>query len=819
MRTIICYLRDDDTGTVYKLDNISVSTQVNETIDDFESVTGSGEARNDSVNSPLVVKATRGTSEFLRRASMSDMEPGRMCKQYACEIRVNSIPYFRGRASVRSATRNYGPNQYMLELVKEQDDFWQLCTELQLRSLALGNINVTRANIQNSWAETYADGWNVIFAPVVYGLPTGQVGSGPIGQAFADEDFRPAIYYPAIMDAISAATGYSIVSTFFTLPIFQDSVYLFSVGDSRVERVQLSSSCLFSFVRFNVATFATGTTVDYDQFNDPCAQVTATLSNFSVATACEIALSLSGLGTNILSAEIRVNGSAQYTVSSPTGTNVSGSTILALSVSDIVTVAVNGIGGGSVTLSNFSVSGSITTDNTPEEIFGTNIQIASCLHEKTAKEFLAGVSHQFCLVWRIDFISRIAYVEPRFDYVIEGMRYPGFYNDKKIRGLKILPDAVTLENGDYFGDWLELCYDQAGSAAALLENEQKFAGGLPVFGSRYELTAYARTGTRSDNPYFNTLMNWNDDFVAASVLPAVLPSSYNLGETLPADWSADGAPVSALLYRGNASVFYDTGGGVGSFLTMPLAAQYVNEYRPGGAVLEKPYAVAYTDCQAVNPGFTPEIVPGLLSTFYMQYMTIVSCPIELNARFRVSPGWVHNAPFDVIHNIKMPAMRTGWLLLAISGYDPSVYAPTQLVMLQYRKPTIESFFQIQQYRFSLLAMDEGECDYLANDTRNFTPTNHPSRDVTGIALTSGWRLPLSYPYLGSVPGDAARLQADIATVMDLAGIAYGAITVTITLDSGIERWRVEVEQTRLRFAVLFTEVNAIETIINFTKTC
>lgn len=808
MKTIRIFLTDPQ-GSSIVLDNVQTNTAVSQIIDDFESVTGSDQASYEPSNSPLVVMATRQTSAYLKQAAIPGNDP-RMATLYTCLVTVNTIPYFRGFARVRAATKDFLTNRYEIELIRAENDFWELCDQINLRELNLGNLSVTPANIQNSWAGTYPT-WNVIFAPVVYGQPTGAA----IGSVatFAPADFRPAVYYPAIMAAIEQATGYRFMSNFATLPIFQDSVYLYSVGDTLVEKVPLAASCLFSFVRFNSKTFASGTTIDFDQFNDPCAQVTATLSNFTATSAVDVAVIFRGIGTNVQSVEVRKNGTAVYT-SAAIGTTISGSTQLSLAVSDVVTVAVNGIGGGSATFSYFSLLGNITTPAQQPGIIQQNIRVASVLHDASIKEFLRGISHQFGLVWKVDAIARIVYYEPRFRYRIDGTNYEGFYVDTDIQQLDVMPGDVAMRNMDYFGDWLELCYEQEGSG--LFEALQRYNDNLPVQGVRFALTEQNRNGERSANPFFAVLPNYDTDTVAASVLPAMLPSGYKSGDPLPTGWDGEGQPTCALIYRGNASVFYDTG--TGAVLTvMPLAAQTVDNYRPNGAVLEKLYTVGYADSQAVNAGNSPVILPGLATTFYLQYLCIVSSPLELTAQFRVTPHWVHNASFERVYNFPLPYMRTAWLLLAIQGYEPSTTSGTTMRMLQYRKPLITDLLRLEQ-PVTLLSTDSALCDYLANDTMTFSP-EQINRNLTAITLASGWVLPLAYPYVGAVTGEDTRLFDDLVLLFAAAGIQYSGMTVKVNIVGGSQRWFVAVNDTQLMLQNMTIEAGINVNAITFVKTC
>jgi hypothetical protein len=801
----------DSAGQSAVLDNIEVNTAVSQIIDDFESVVGSDQASYEPSNSPIVVMATRQTSAYLKQAALPD-NTSRMTELYTCLVTVNTIPYFRGFARVRAAEKNFKTSRYEIELIRAENDFWELCDQINLRSLQLGSIAVTPANIQTSWANAYPTS-NFIFAPVIYGQPTG-ASIGTVA-TFAPADFRPAVYYPAIIAAIEQATGYRLMSNFAALPIFQDSVYLFSVGDTAVEKVPLSSTCPFSFVRFNSKTFATGTTIDYDQFNDPCAQVTATLSNFTVTTAIDVSISFSGIGTNIASVELRKNNVAVYTATALSSTTVSGSRQLSLVPGDIITLALNGVGGGSATLTTFSWSNNITNPAAGSGIIQSTIQIASCLHDSSIKQFLRGISHQFGLVWKVDAIAKIVYYEPRFRYRIDGTNYDGFYLDTDIQQLKIQPGQVQLRNMDYFGDWLELCYQQEGSG--LFDALQRYTDGLPVDGVRFALTDAERTGEQSANPYFAVLPNYDTDLVAATMLPAILPDGYEQGDPLPTDWEAEGQPVCGLVYRGNASVFYDAGAGAVNTV-MPLVAQTISSYRPNGAVVEKQYVVSYADSQAINAGNSPVILPGLATTFYLQYFCMVSAPLELSAQFRVSPAWVHNASFERVYNFPLPAMRTGWLLLAAQDFEPSRTQGTTLRMLHYRKPLITDLLRLQQ-PVNLLSTDTALCDYSANDTMSFSP-QQINRNLTAITLASGWILPLAYPYVGAVAGEDTRLFDDLVLFFAAAGIQYSSMTVKVNIVSGSQRWLVSVNDTNLVLQSMTIEASiSIINAITFTKTC
>jgi|GEM_PF-5295292 len=636
--------------------------RVSKTIDFIDRVVGAEGSRYALSNNSLVVPATTQISKILDYPLLGDTA----CKwiEYPCSIAFKGINYFDGLAKLSRASRVVIPDRYEFDLVGNGNDFWQKCEAVNIRSLDLGTLNVTRNNIKDSWTQSYQAGLNYIFAPILYGKPTGLIEPDNIDPAFHDQDWRPSIYYPAIIAAIEKATGYKIESNFFNLPIFQDSVYLCTVPATDIKKV-LPPFCQLNFLRFTNKTFNNGDSLDWDTTNNcPFVSISPGGSSFVATASMKLKLSLNLDGSLLDEIQIRVNGVIVDRFTSPNGFYINDTNTITVSSGDVITLTAVGTAGGiNVVFANLLADRIFD----PNVIFDTEIELATCLHNHSVKLFLNAISHQFGLIWDINPITRRIQVEPRFNYKIDGQFYQGHYDVTKISPIGLDQTGIKHAAQDYFGRFLKLGYKQEGSYLfTLLESAN--TSDTPIQGIRFDIDS-SRAGGENLNPLFAVLPQFQ--FRNFSTLPAVLPSDYNQdSEDLPEEWTSEGLPMCGLVYRDNATIFYDEGSGSQNQYDVPWLSQFVDTLNTNANPLDKSYSISYAD----------GAVTGLTSIFYPQYLALISCPETLVGTRKMGALDFQNARFDGLHAIRLGSQQSTWLPISITDFSPTDGIATQTLL-------------------------------------------------------------------------------------------------------------------------------------------
>jgi hypothetical protein len=835
----------DDSGRTLLVKASSVAPSVSVSTDDFEQVVGTENSRYPTIASDVMVAATPENSAFLLGATLPQSGKA-LCRNFRCVITVNSLPYFTGTASLNLFSRGKAPERFVLKLNDEQGDFWQVCGATSLRALDIGQFEVTAESIIESWGESIDTGWLVNFVPAIYGQPTGTYKANPFivepRAAFHARDFRPSVYFPAIFDAIERLTGYTFVSEFFQLPIFKDHVYLYRIEDSDL-RDAVPPVCYFeanvspnsypneSILSWQDTLFSCGD--DFAEWNGDIYEV---LEDHTFDF--QIWIEGSSIHSIVLEKEGLDNPGVWYTFFAwniVVNDRVEGAGTFSVLAGEKLRVKIYTLDDGhpetptwyDANITAGYLRGDI--EKTGFGLLGRTLYIESFLHDKPVRDFMRGVSHQFCLAWLVDPQTRRVFVEPRFDYYIEGVKYAGFYGVSRSK----LPgnlQGITYQREDYFGRSLELCFIQEGGVRFELRND---GDGFPVEGTRYMMPSGKVQAARNVNPFWQVLTQFSGSGfdVITYLLPALMEDDWQPGQPLPqGDWQAGqmlppnystkGNPTCALLQRGNAYIHYDNGNDLVDSVgyAVPWACQYIERALPNGTPLEKPYCGSFSDSKARLSGQENEILPGLSSMFYLTYLATVECPEEMRLSANIKPLFVAQLPFRQLFTVGQPHNTGEWLLLQIEGFNPSFSALTSISMLKKIQPTLAELFKLQQWRFNYFTPADDVCNELAVDE---SEGSEISRDVVGIQNSIGWTLPLRYPYIGSVAGEALRLQRDIEAVLMYSDIQFSTVTVIMAFVSGIERWTIEIKDTTASFLYLRLDLNDGEGSLrlNFTRDC
>lgn len=836
----------NDAGQVLHVKSVSLTTSVSLSTDDFEQVVGTENSRYPSLTSDIRIAATPENSRFLLIGAITQAGHT-LCQSFRCVVTVNSIPYFVGRAQVKSSARTMTPDSIVLELVDDPAEFWQICALNSLRVLNIGEFEVTEETILQSWEESWDTGWPVIFAPAIYGQPTGTYRRDPIIEvpraAFHIRDFRPSVYYPAIFEAIERLTGYKFESNFFALPIFQDHIYMYRISDADLKD-SVPPECYFeaeaapnsyaneSVIAWTDQVFACG-----DDFAEWDGAIYEALEDHTFNLQIWIE------ATNMLLVSMEKENPDNPGVWLPVfawnqvvNDRVEGAGTFSVLEGERLRFRIFTLDDGDpetptwfdANLTAGYVRGDI--DKTGTGLLGRTLYIQSFLHDKPVRDFMRGVSHQFCLAWLVDPLTKRVFVEPRFDYYIEGVKHTGFYGQMR-KQLAGDMSSVTTIREDYFGRYLELCFIQEGGVRFELRDD---GDGMPVEGVRYLMPDGAQAvAKRNVNPFWQVLTQFRGSGfdVVTYYLPAFMEDDWQPGQPLPqGDWQAGqllppdyetkGNPTCALLQRGNAYIEYDDGDeetdSVGYLLPWPC--QYIENALPNGYPLEKPYCASYCESNAMLTGQASEILPGLASMFYLTFLATTQCPEEIRTGAKIRAPFVASLPFRGEFIVPQPHNTAEWLLLQIDGFNPVTSAITRMVLLKKKQPTLAELFNLRHWRFDYFDLAEEICDEAATDE-----TEHPetSRDVVSIQNRAGWVLPLRYPFVGSLAGEPARLRSELEAVLMYSETPYTSVTVSCVFVAMVERWTVEVQGTSANLLYLRLNLGdgARSERLTFVKTC
>ena len=826
---------------------IRVTPVVSLSTDSLENVVGAENSRHPRIAGNIELAATPKNVAFLIDSTAPQYDEI-LFNSFRCVITVNSIAYFTGTAISKTILRSNNIESLVLELLDDQSDFWQTCANNSLRDLRIGEVEIAEDVVIQSWSESWASGWPVIFAPVVYGQPTGTYRKQDLNieierAAFHLRDLRASVYYPAIFEAIERFTGYKFESTFFTLPIFQDHVYLFSVAEEDLRDVFVPS-CFFEAsaapnLYSNGAVIALSDTlfscdVEWGEWDaDTYIASEDQTFIFQIQIRASNVLFISMEKETAAAPAVWIPFFAWNTV---VGDAIEGGGTFFINAGDRLRWRIFTIDDGDPDDPTFLQS-NLTAgylrgdiDQTGTGLRERTLYIESFLHDASIRDFMRGVSHQFCLAWLVDSLTKRVYVEPRFDYYIEKQRYVGFYSANRDR-LSSDMQQIEFSREGYFNNAIQLYYIQGGGRRF----EQRLAlansaaeGVIYLIGSE----ARGRDGN-SPNPFWQMLTQYIGSFteLASSMLPALMEDDWIPGEPLPGgDWvsgqlrapnySTKGNPTCALLQRGCATIEYDDGNILTDSVTydVPWAAQYIDSATPNGQPLEKLYASSYCESVAIRSGQEDVILNGLATMFYRTFFATVEYPEEGYAEFDIDPIFVASLPFRATYVTQQPYNTAEWILLQINDFEAASIRSTRLVLLKKKTPTLAELFKLRHWRFSYFSVAESACDERAQDV---SEANENSRDVVAIQTSTGWVLPLRYPFIGQVAGEAQRLKSELSMLLMYAQVPFSEINVQVVFNFEIELWSIEIKQTTANMLYLRLDMNdgAFEQRIAFERDC
>ena len=438
-----------------------------------------------------------------------------------CQITVDGAPSFEGSARLVQKEREDGELLgFGFRLFSGAKSLFKELGGGTLRGLDLGSISYDLATIEASWSYSAAVSFQrAVFAPVYYGALADAVNNN-----FTTSDVRPHIFVRRILESIWTRLRVSVDSSLFDSPLFDRLVYLFSVGDqwnaigNAAEEFDVSTG-------FSTTITAGGGSIYIDLPNETTD--TAAIWNLNFA-------SLNG-GTWEFEIDISTitNGNAFLEISGfsdiPLQQQQFNQTFGPISVPSgaIARIRVDQVNPTQPTFISAPIR--IRGYQQADPGVGQSIELASCLHDEKITDFLAGLSHMFNLAWHFDPATRILTVDPRFPFVINSIRYDGFYQrlstgSEDWTGRVDQTSTVEQEGVRPFGNYIDLGYTPEDS---YWWRNAKFKGsqeGTPFLGTRFEFSESGEDGVSSQNPFFEDLIMTGPNGTNISYMPAIVPS-------------------------------------------------------------------------------------------------------------------------------------------------------------------------------------------------------------------------------------------------------------------------------------------------------
>jgi hypothetical protein len=484
------------------------------------------------------------------------------------------------RISVNEVVKRYGlETEYLCDVFGGNADLIERLNDVNLRDLDLGNQLWDDTEVQNSWSGTVAT-YKGVFAPILYGATIDNVN-------FTAREVRFHVYFDAIMQGIADYLKVSLSSVFFdTCPIWLKAVNVFTAGES-LRRA--------NFQNFSRTLTATGQT-----------QLVGNVPSFGGEYV--VTISIPSGGSGVLD-HIRLTTSDGFSVD-----------VLYNNTQSLqyITVPIFIATGG-----NFTVEGQ-TFGNVPTDlplfthfdcimqkggsgVFGGEVIVSSFLPDASVLDWLKSIFQMFNLVSHFDSIIKKWTIEPRFDYVVNGASYKGFYNNIK---------DGNFSNIDYDGSLIsESLFYKNGTIKFNFESNK-------IFKDRIE---GENTSTLLVNSVESNINNNSDvlevenKFYQNSYLLSTSLSNTGLLSCLPSDFKfKDGSlptatfenkPQFAFVSEASLTLSYDN-----AATSVPFLMQS-NQYDDNND-----YSLSYCDT-AYNVGVNSYTAKGLCTIFYQSWLS------------------------------------------------------------------------------------------------------------------------------------------------------------------------------------------------------
>lgn len=533
--------------------------------------------------SKLPISLTRSVSKFDKIASGTGMKADNTAKALVLPatkknldnllrikglarviIESNGIQCFAGLGKVVSYSQGRTiKKDIRVQLLGDGLEIWNTLSKISLRDLDLGEVVYDGTTIEASWDNTTTLGY--VFPPVIYGQLSGAPIPNPTPppdllspawqKSFRVSDFRPALFFPYIVEAIANYIGYEVDSRFHFEEIFTRGMYMFGVGDlwQRSDDVSLFATHVQDQNGVDQPINGTEIQVEFPTtVTDPSGQMTTT-TTFTAGVSGEYTFNFRVEGFFLFDFYFSAPPTLSflrpsYDTTIDFGNNHgfwSGTVTIFLQAGQTVTIEVSGSVPGSSRVVDAELIATLK-DGVTE---GATISLASCLHDKPVTDFLKGIGHMFNLEFRaIPAIRRFQY-EPRlqFQYNVNGSTrfgdgwrisiVPVDGAPDNIQAVALHQDSINIERREVFGRELILRYkiDQ-GDPMYTLYKEIDTDPTTGVYITKTAFEERAKDGVDSFNPFFTDMFLSSSNEVGGYILPTIMPSQLVTDENLQNVW-------------------------------------------------------------------------------------------------------------------------------------------------------------------------------------------------------------------------------------------------------------------------------------------
>ncbi len=662
-------------------------------------------------------------------------------------IEIDGIAVALGQCFLTQGEMNtQAPNSYTIEIVSGNGtDVIVALGQIKLNGLDLGTINTTQADQIATWTDiTDTNSYPVVFAPMGYGAVGERFVLGNQFSFFTyHRQLRPHVRVWRILEAIfEKALGYRIASDLYQSESFRNALYVFGVGDDW-KRADAVNAYAFLRGAYTTQTVLQNGTLSFP--NDTTAPYSDPSGMFTTATAFDASNGIAGTycwyqfqfflpvtgadsfdligvridalnptGVEYLIENYGNTPSNPYYETEPLlfqPNNGLTRLIIRVKMSGASALADSGRWWRGAALDRYA--------------YGAPLLVSSCLHEKSAKDFLRGIAHLYDLAFFFNPVLKQVYFEPRWvnhtiantDYYPTDTATPFYFPPEKAIDLPIDAAAQSFEQKRIFGDTLLFRY-ASDSGDAVWQNAEDTA---LLSGGQYDLCRVdmAATGknktTESPNPFFYDLLNvrsgtpYQNPIVSGLVLPCVVQSlDILIAETEEYNYSIQ--PRIAMYYGNlNFAADLNPGGdfqvyvsierlGAGStlfaqfpvmFQTFPDEPLYISKLAP-----RVPLNLCYADKQYPVSGIT---VRGQASKFYWRYAYIQASDYWILTRAKMPLTSFLNDDFRRLRIIDTGTKRGFFVPYKQSKFKPLKDDTSTFEAILYVDPSDDRAGQIQQF--------------------------------------------------------------------------------------------------------------------------
>jgi hypothetical protein len=374
-------------------------------------------------------------------------------------------------------------------------------------------------------------------------------------------------------------------------------------------------------------------------------------------------------------------------------------------------------------------------------------------------------------------VRRVIYFEPRFDYTLRGVYYKGFYRKlANERSPELDCKNIEINYINPFGQYVQLAMQRDGDNPVLNEFYNENLTSVPYNGVQFDLNELSKRGSTLRNPYFSDLALHITPSVVASYLPFVYSGEINIDNTLNEAKHAS-QPKVGLVHRSATSILLDGGTRKND---APLIAQRIGRIQYNALPIDTGFTLSYADNELIDssPEQNSKRVPGLVSTFYMDYLSTIRQGRVLNGQFLLSNYYVASQNFRDLKTIELQQRFSRLILLSISNFKPLQNTLSEQTLIQYKNKTVQDDLLLTHYELGSVPTNSVGQFITYTSALLSATTNCISTQLTQVRLSNNFTLQLNYPYDLDNNTEAVRLQANLITIFENLNFSYQSITVS-----------------------------------------